>query len=70
MFSVSLSNLVSDKANDFQTITKDLQEELNYIWDHLPIDTVIATLLDPRTKFYSKIPKKEETEALRILKKV
>jgi hypothetical protein len=34
------------------------------------VDTVIATMLDPRTKWYDKIPKDEIKEALSILKQV
>jgi len=45
----------------------DLLECLNVLWDSLPIDTVIASILDPRTKWYDKIPKHEITEALKIL---
>ncbi len=43
---------------------------LNVLWDSLPIDTVIASILDPRTKWYDKIPKHEIAEALNILKGV
>jgi hypothetical protein len=53
-----------------QTIGKDLLNELRELWDNLPIDTVIASLLDPRTKFLDKLPKAEVKEALEILKKV
>lgn len=48
----------------------DLSEEINRLWDNLPIDTVIATLLDPRTKFFHRIPKGEVNEALAIMKEV
>jgi len=42
---------------------------LTSYWDEkLPIDTVIATLLDPRTKFFHRIPAKEIGEAIKILK--
>jgi hypothetical protein len=40
------------------------------LWDNLPIDTVIASLLDPRTKFFDRIPKHEVNEALKIMAKV
>lgn len=48
----------------------DLEKEINSLWDNLPVDTVIATLLDPRTKFFPRIPEHEVTEALKVLKKV
>lgn len=48
----------------------DLEKEIDFLWDHLPIDTVIATLLDPRTKFFPRIPEHEVTEALKTMKKV
>ncbi len=51
-------------------VLEDLHEEINVLWDKLPIDTVIATTLDPRTKFYSKIPKKELKEALKVMQEV
>jgi hypothetical protein len=48
----------------------ELEKEINSLWDNLPVDTVIATLLDPRTKFFPRIPEHEVTEALKVLKKV
>lgn len=51
-------------------IAKDLNESLCVLWDDLPIDTVIASILDPRTKFFDRIPKKEINEALKIMAKV
>ena len=51
-------------------IAKDLKETLNELWDNLPLDTVSATMLDPRFKFYDKIPKPERNESLEQLKKV
>lgn len=48
----------------------DLEEELKIFWDKLPIDTVIATILDPRTKKFHKIPPNEIGEAVKILKSV
>jgi hypothetical protein len=49
-------------------VMEDLGKELNIFWDSLPIDTVIATILDPRTKMFHKIPPKEIDEAVKILK--
>jgi len=46
----------------------ELKEKLNILWDKLPIDTVIATMLDPRTKWLEKIPADEIKEALHTLK--
>ena len=51
-------------------IAKDLNESLCMLWDDLPFDTVIASILDPRTKFFDRIPKKEINEALKIMAKV
>ena len=51
-------------------IAKDLNESLCVLWDDLPVDTVIASILDPRTKFFDRIPKKEINEALKIMAKV
>ncbi len=48
----------------------DLQESINLLWDDLPIDTVIASILDPRTKFFDKIPGNEIEKALKIIKQV
>jgi len=45
----------------------DFKDEINSLWDRLPLDTVIASILDPRTKFYDKIPQNEIDEALKTL---
>jgi hypothetical protein len=45
----------------------DLQESLNQLWDTLPIDSVISSILDPRTKWHERIPTKEITEALKTM---
>jgi hypothetical protein len=49
-------------------VIKDMEEELKIFWDKLPIDTVIASILDPRTKKYHKIPPYEINEAVKIIK--
>jgi hypothetical protein len=54
----------------FHVIAADLKEVLNQLWDNLPLDTVSATMLDPRFKFYEKIPKNERNESLDRLKAV
>ena len=48
----------------------DLKESLNQLWDNIPIDTVIASILDPRTKYFERIPKNEINEALKVMQKV
>lgn len=48
----------------------DFKDEINSLWDRLPLDTVIASILDPRTKFYDKIPQNEIDEALKTLQEV
>jgi hypothetical protein len=53
-----------------QVVQKDLVQCINELWDKLPIDTVIASILDPRSKWYSRIPKAEIAEALKEMKKV
>jgi len=66
------NNNVAEKYKNIpqiQLVQKDLQQQLNEIWDNLPIDTVIASMLDPRTKWFNKIPVNEITEALKVMKK-
>lgn len=53
---------------ELHVIMKDFKEEINGLWDKLPLDTVIASILDPRTKFFDRIPKDEMNEALDTLK--
>lgn len=66
-----LSCLITDKdVKQIQVVKTDLQNSLNILWDELPIDTVVASLLDPRTKWFRRIPKGEIAEALAMLKKV
>jgi hypothetical protein len=48
----------------------DLKESLNHLWDNIPIDTVIASILDPRTKYFERIPNNEINEALKVMQKV
>lgn len=63
--------LDSQNENEvLHVVIEDLLECLNVLWDSLPIDTVIASILDPRTKWYDKIPKHEIAEALKILQGV
>jgi len=50
-------------------IIQDLEESLCGLWDRLPIDSVISSILDPRVKFLTNIPSSEIEEALEILKK-
>lgn len=51
-------------------IIEDLEGCLNNLWDDLPLDTVIASILDPRTKWFPRIPANEIKEALSCMKKV
>ena len=52
-------------------VISQLEEKLNCIWDKLPIDTIIATFLDPRIKTsMEQIPKREQTAAMLLLEKV
>jgi hypothetical protein len=74
-FSIFLYNLLThldnkDENKVLHAIADDLITEICALWDNLPIDTVIATFLDPRTKSLPQIPKVELEEALKILKKV
>jgi hypothetical protein len=66
-----LLSLILDKTiAQIQVVQKDLQQQLDDIWDDLPIDTVIASMLDPRTKWFKRIPVNEIGEALKLMKKV
>lgn len=64
----------TDSAEDnvfLYEVISDLQERLNQIWDKLPIDTIIATLLDPRIKTsLEQIPKREIIKATKLLEQV
>ncbi len=51
-------------------VANELKKCLDALWDDLPLDTVSATILDPRFKFYDKIPKNETREALERLREV
>ncbi len=61
---------VDRNVKQLQVVIVDLQEELDRLWDVLPIDTVIASIFDPRTKWFPRIPANEIKEALSVLKKV
>lgn len=63
-----LDPLVNNRQ--LHVVIKDLEEELKLFWDKLPIDTVVASILDPRTKKYHKIPPHEINEAVKIIKLV
>lgn len=55
---ISDSNMIDPEASnrELHTIMNDFKDEINSLWDRLPLDTVIASVLDPRTKFFGKIP--------------
>jgi hypothetical protein len=59
-----------DNNAQLHVIIEDLQGCLDNLWDDLPLDTVIASILDPRTKWFPRIPANEITEALSCMKKV
>jgi hypothetical protein len=62
-----------DDAKDNEALHKicdDLLEELETIWANLPVDSVICSMLDPRTKWFEKIPARERNEALKEMQKV
>jgi hypothetical protein len=50
-------------------VIEDLLEKLNEFWDALPIDTVIASILDPRAKLNLPIPQEEQKEAISRIEK-
>jgi len=50
-------------------VIDDLLKELKNLWDNLPIDTVIASMLDPRTKWFSKISAAEIKQATELMQK-
>jgi len=55
--------------NQLHIIIGDMTSNLNKLWDSLPVDSVIASILDPRVKLFKKIPEPELKEALNILEK-
>jgi hypothetical protein len=64
-----------DCSNDSNTlflakVVEDFQNQLNALWNKLPIDSIIATFLDPRVKVLSQIPKNEHDEAVRVMARV
>ena len=67
---VLLLIFLDPNVNQLIVVAKDLQNSLNELWNDLPIDTVISSILDPRTKWYPRIPGHEIKEAVDILKKV
>lgn len=44
-----------------------MKEKLAQLWDQLPQDTLIASLLDPRFKFLTSFPETEKEEAWKLL---
>jgi hypothetical protein len=49
-------------------VINDLSTCINELWDSLPLDSVIASILDPRTKWFPRIPAGEIKEALDAMK--
>ena len=60
----------NDSHLQLHIVIDDLERCLNELWDELPLDTVIASILDPRTKWFPRIPANEIKEALVSMKKV
>lgn len=59
----------NDNAKFLLKVAKDLQEELNEIWDHeLPEETLLAAYLDPRFKSLDGVPKAEVESTHLLLK--
>ncbi len=56
-----------DNNKQFHVVAIDMLKSIAELWDNLPIDTVIASILDPRVKFFDPIPKSEINEALKIM---
>lgn len=56
-----------DDNKQFHVVAIDMVKSISELWDNLPIDTVIASILDPRVKFFDPIPKSEINEALKIM---
>jgi len=76
---LTLMVLLEEKVNEmmekgeemmdtFQCMLKDLKEEIALLWDKLPEDTLISSLLDPRLKSLSAFPENEVLEAWKLLK--
>jgi len=57
-----------DNSTLFLTkVVEEFQNQLNSLWNKLPIDSIIATFLDPRVKVLSQIPKNEHDEAVKTM---
>jgi len=54
-------------GKQFRLVVLDLKEELSIIWDKLPVDTIIASILDPRFKDLLHIPEEERVEGWKHL---
>jgi hypothetical protein len=67
---IPLVTFSDPNVEQLQLVAADLQESLNNLWDDLPLDTVTASILDPRTKWFHRIPNHEINEALAALKQV
>ncbi len=51
-------------------VVEEFKFALNALWNKLPIDSIIATFLDPRVRVLNQIPKKEQDEAIRTMARV
>jgi hypothetical protein len=66
-----IRNFPRDSRSDstFATFIRDLKEGISKAWDELPVDTLLATLLDPRFKNMTSFPQAEIDSAWDILKR-
>jgi hypothetical protein len=66
-----LAELEQERVTPNNTFIKEVIAEfklaLNVLWDKLPVDSIIATFLDPRVKVLDQIPKREHDEAVKTL---
>lgn len=67
---ILLSTDPKELNKQLHVVMVDLLDSLNDLWDALPAESVIASILDPRTKFFDRIPDNEIKEALQMMKKV
>jgi hypothetical protein len=62
---------VNNANNAFlKAVIEEFKFALNALWNKLPIDTIIATFLDPRVKVLDQIPKREHDEAVKTMARV
>ena len=62
-FLLSFADFSDPNDAFFEKFIQMFQQRLNVVWNTIPVDTVIASLLDPRTKDIDGIPAHELKEA-------